>query len=334
MHRRARAASLQVAMSASTMLCGQDDNAAPESLSLPATDSTALTCSVSYVLQHLIKPAGAAPAVAQHAHRCGINHSAAPWLQVREKDGLWAVLAWLSILAHKNKEVPEGSGKLVGVEVWFRCAKPVQSAQPSSICTTHLLHNGSDCARKAQDLAICLETLWDEREMCVLLWHYSIGTTGLHCHAGVWAAAAMLCVCSSKGCCDCVQHTGSLVWPMLALLPLMHVDRDRHEAFNACPLCPQHQPWHIHLRRQGAFGFSQGGALQDVAMEHWGKFGRNFFMRYDYEGVESDKANKVRRCVMCIHCNARRFVGSMCRGEGNFGLEGVESDEANKLSRW
>ena len=36
-------------------------------------------------------------------------------LQVREKDGLWAVLAWLSILAHKNKDVKEGSGELKGV---------------------------------------------------------------------------------------------------------------------------------------------------------------------------------------------------------------------------
>jgi phosphoglucomutase len=36
-------------------------------------------------------------------------------VQVREKDGLWAVLAWLSILAYKNKDVPEG-GKLVSVE--------------------------------------------------------------------------------------------------------------------------------------------------------------------------------------------------------------------------
>ena len=34
---------------------------------------------------------------------------------VREKDGLWAVLAWLSILAFRNKDVPVG-GKLVSVE--------------------------------------------------------------------------------------------------------------------------------------------------------------------------------------------------------------------------
>jgi phosphoglucomutase len=34
---------------------------------------------------------------------------------VREKDGMWAVLSWLSILAYKNKDVPEG-GKLVSVK--------------------------------------------------------------------------------------------------------------------------------------------------------------------------------------------------------------------------
>merc|ERR1712205_243703 len=34
---------------------------------------------------------------------------------VREKDGPWAVLAWLSILAYRNKDVPVG-GKKVSVE--------------------------------------------------------------------------------------------------------------------------------------------------------------------------------------------------------------------------
>lgn len=53
---------------------------------------------------------------------------------IREKDGLFAVLAWLSILAYRNKDVPEG-GKLVTVadvctEHWkqygrnfFRCVR-------------------------------------------------------------------------------------------------------------------------------------------------------------------------------------------------------------------
>nr|VDD43391.1 unnamed protein product [Brassica oleracea] len=35
---------------------------------------------------------------------------------IREKDGIWAVLAWLSILAHKNKETLDGDAELVTVE--------------------------------------------------------------------------------------------------------------------------------------------------------------------------------------------------------------------------
>lgn len=38
----------------------------------------------------------------------GSNH-------VREKDGLWAVLAWLSVIADKNVGKTE-EGKLIGVE--------------------------------------------------------------------------------------------------------------------------------------------------------------------------------------------------------------------------
>eukprot|EP00803_Ostreobium_quekettii_P011706 evm.model.scf_2179.1 EVM.evm.TU.scf_2179.1 scf_2179:3923-6492(+) len=46
---------------------------------------------------------------------CGEESFGTSGDHVREKDGLWAVLAWLSILAHKNRDVPEG-GKLVSVE--------------------------------------------------------------------------------------------------------------------------------------------------------------------------------------------------------------------------
>lgn len=39
-----------------------------------------------------------------------------------------------------------------------------------------------------------------------------------------------------------------------------------------------------------------GGAkvsVEDIAVTHWKEYGRNFFSRYDYEGVESDKADAM-----------------------------------------
>lgn len=45
-------------------------------------------------------------------------HLLSPWIgsdHIREKDGIWAVLAWLSIIAFKNKD-NIGGDKLVTVE--------------------------------------------------------------------------------------------------------------------------------------------------------------------------------------------------------------------------
>lgn len=33
--------------------------------------------------------------------------------------------------------------------------------------------------------------------------------------------------------------------------------------------------------------------VKDLLLNHWNKFGRNFFTRYDFEGVDSESANKV-----------------------------------------
>ena len=33
--------------------------------------------------------------------------------------------------------------------------------------------------------------------------------------------------------------------------------------------------------------------VEEILMDHWKKFGRNYFTRYDYEQVESDGANKM-----------------------------------------
>lgn len=69
------------------------------------------------------RPQRAARAAPRPAGPTVASHPVHPWRaaprpagadHVREKDGLWAVLAWLAILAHKNKDVPVG-GKLVSV---------------------------------------------------------------------------------------------------------------------------------------------------------------------------------------------------------------------------
>lgn len=46
---------------------------------------------------------------------CSLMSTIAGADHIREKDGIFAVLCWLSILAYKNKDVPEGQ-KLVSVE--------------------------------------------------------------------------------------------------------------------------------------------------------------------------------------------------------------------------
>jgi len=33
--------------------------------------------------------------------------------------------------------------------------------------------------------------------------------------------------------------------------------------------------------------------VKDIAVEHWNEFGRNYFCRYDYEGCDSDSANRM-----------------------------------------
>lgn len=35
--------------------------------------------------------------------------------------------------------------------------------------------------------------------------------------------------------------------------------------------------------------------VEDIVKEHWAKYGRNYYTRYDYEGVDSDKADAVMK---------------------------------------
>jgi phosphoglucomutase len=38
-------------------------------------------------------------------------------------------------------------------------------------------------------------------------------------------------------------------------------------------------------------------SVRDIVQKHWAKYGRHFYCRYDYEGVESEAANKVMSLV-------------------------------------
>ena len=38
--------------------------------------------------------------------------------------------------------------------------------------------------------------------------------------------------------------------------------------------------------------------MEDIVKEHWQQYGRNFYTRYDYEGVESEKADKVIQTLL------------------------------------
>jgi len=46
--------------------------------------------------------------------------------------------------------------------------------------------------------------------------------------------------------------------------------------------------------------------VEDIAKEHWAKFGRNFFSRYDYEGVESEKADAMVDHLRSVIASAKK----------------------------
>ena len=76
---------------------------------------------------------------------CGEESFGTSGDHVREKDGLWAVLAWLSILAYKNKDVPEGvqlvTVKDIAMEHWAKFGRNFFSR--SFHCST-FIHLHSD----------------------------------------------------------------------------------------------------------------------------------------------------------------------------------------------
>jgi phosphoglucomutase len=60
--------------------------------------------------------------------------------------------------------------------------------------------------------------------------------------------------------------------------------------------------------------------VMDVVKRHWEKYGRHFYCRYDYEGVDSDAANKVMDLIRDSYVN-----GDISKAEaGDIVLSGAE----------
>lgn len=160
---------------------------------------------------------------------------------MREKDGLWAVLAWLSILAYKNKDVPEG-GKFVSVkDIVMDHWKQVR---PSGWSSGGLGFHG----RVAEDQA--------------------------------WVLVGKLARNRADG--PGMSQTGCLL---------------QHCVSSARTLAPRGGP--------------RGDQYLPAACppSHPSQFGRNVYSRYDYEGVESDAANKMIAHLESVIADSKKGEG-------------------------
>ncbi|KAJ9428631.1 phosphoglucomutase [Fusarium oxysporum] len=75
-------------------------------------------------------------------------------------------------------------------------------------------------------------------------------------------------------------------------------------------------------------------SIKEIQKEFWGKYGRTFFTRYDYEDVDSEGANKVVGELEKL-VNDSNFVGSTIEGRkvtkaGNFSYTDLDGSVASK----
>ncbi|XP_019483746.1 PREDICTED: phosphoglucomutase-1 isoform X2 [Hipposideros armiger] len=68
-------------------------------------------------------------------------------------------------------------------------------------------------------------------------------------------------------------------------------------------------------------------SVEDILKDHWKKYGRNFFTRYDYEEVEAEGANKMMKDLEAL-ISDRSFVGKQLSvGEKVYTVEKVDNFE-------
>uniref|UniRef100_A0A8C3NDC5 Uncharacterized protein n=1 Tax=Geospiza parvula TaxID=87175 RepID=A0A8C3NDC5_GEOPR len=70
-------------------------------------------------------------------------------------------------------------------------------------------------------------------------------------------------------------------------------------------------------------------SVEDIMKDHWQKYGRNFFTRYDYEEVDADAANKMMKDLEAVMFD-RSFVGKqLSSGDKAYTVEKADNFEYN-----
>uniref|UniRef100_A0A8D2MWY6 Phosphoglucomutase-1 n=1 Tax=Zonotrichia albicollis TaxID=44394 RepID=A0A8D2MWY6_ZONAL len=70
-------------------------------------------------------------------------------------------------------------------------------------------------------------------------------------------------------------------------------------------------------------------SVEDIMKDHWQKYGRNFFTRYDYEEVDADAANKMMKDLEAVMFE-RSFVGKqLSSGDKVYTVEKADNFEYN-----
>ncbi|KAK9813312.1 hypothetical protein WJX72_012352 [[Myrmecia] bisecta] len=85
------------------------------------------------------------------------------------------------------------------------------------------------------------------------------------------------------------------LWAVLAWLSILahfNAGTDHGLAANIAKFAPG-----LHIGQPGKSAPKQLTSVEDIVRDHWAKYGRNYYTRYDYENVESDKADAVMKLL-------------------------------------
>lgn len=181
------------------------------------------------------------------------------------------------ILGHKFFVTPSDSVAIIAA--YAQDAIPYFKNGLSGIARSMPTSAALDSVAKAKGLN-CYETptgwkffgnLMDTGK-CALCGEESFGTGSDHVREkdGLWAVLAWLSILAYRNN-TMTKHTGSVIGNMAQALQQTVLGQPKQQM----PL--------------------QLVTVEQIVKEHWAKYGRNYYTRYDYEGMESDKADAVMK---------------------------------------